>query len=232
VKGDVDIAAIAAVLADPARVRMLLALNSRDALPATDLARIAGVSRSSASFHLTKLVECGLLTVTSGGRHRYFRLAHKGIAPALEALALIAPEQPIGSLRQSLQAEQVRFGRLCEEHLGGHVAVRITDAFVQDGTLLPTQDGYEITDDGITRLRSIGLDMRAFTSSDRFVSRHPDWSEKSHHMAGALASSLTRMMLDRAWITEVGSNRAVRVTSAGNTAIMRSFGVDLDLPSR
>jgi hypothetical protein len=80
----------------------------------------------------------------------------------------------------------------------------------------------------MSRLRSIGLDTKPFTASDRFVSRHPDWSEKSHHMAGALASSLTRLMLDRAWITEVGSNRAVRVTSAGRTAILESFGVDLD----
>jgi DNA-binding transcriptional ArsR family regulator len=49
--GDVDIASIAAVLADPTRVRILFALGNNKALPATELARIVRVSPSAASFH-------------------------------------------------------------------------------------------------------------------------------------------------------------------------------------
>lgn len=224
--GDVDIAAVAAALADPARVRILFALANDRVLPATELARIAGVSKSSASFHLAKLVQSGLLSSGAYGKYRTFWLANSRIAPALEALATIAPEESVVSLRQWQRASQVRFGRLCQEHMGGFIAVQLTDTFLDQGLLAATPDGYELTEHGDLSLRAIGVKIPVVPARSCFVPSHPDWSEKSHHMAGALATSLARFMLSHGWIEEIGSNRALRVTELGEASILESFGID------
>ncbi|MCL6516798.1 winged helix-turn-helix domain-containing protein, partial [Alicyclobacillus sp.] len=115
--GDVDISAVAALLADPTRVAFLDALLERHALTAGELARAAKVTPSAASMHLAKLVEGGLLTVEQSGRHRYYRLANATVARAMETLALIAPVKPVRSLRESEQVRALRFARTCYDHL-------------------------------------------------------------------------------------------------------------------
>lgn len=226
--GDVDIASIAAVLADPTRVRILFALGNDKALPATELARIVGVSPSAASFHLTKLIESGLLTANAHGKYRYFQVANERVAPALEALATIAPEESVVSLRQSRRAEQVRFGRPCQEHMGGFIGVRFTDTFLDQSMLVEVPDGYELTEHGSSSLHAIGVPVTS--GGDRFVPRHPDWSENSYHMAGVVATSLARFMLDQGWIKEIGLDRAVRITGTGREAILKAFGIDFASP--
>src|SRR3954471_22318636 len=57
--GDADLAAVAAVLADGGRARMLLALDDGRALPASMLAAEAGVAPSTATFHLARLLDAG-----------------------------------------------------------------------------------------------------------------------------------------------------------------------------
>ena len=85
-RGDADIAAVAALLADPARCKVLLALDDGRALPASVLADEAGISRPTASSHLGKLTEAGLLSVETHGRHRYYRLAGPEVGELLEHL--------------------------------------------------------------------------------------------------------------------------------------------------
>ena len=81
---------VAALLADPAREAMLVALADGRALPAGELAEVAGVTPQSASGHLRRLVEGGVVSVWPQGRFRYFRLADEQVAAALEALAGVA----------------------------------------------------------------------------------------------------------------------------------------------
>src|SRR3954468_5257371 len=89
--GDVDLAALGAVLAEPARARILLALGDGRALPAGMLASEAGVAASTASEHLGRLVDSGLVSVHPQGRHRYFRLAGPEVGELIEQLARLAP---------------------------------------------------------------------------------------------------------------------------------------------
>jgi DNA-binding transcriptional ArsR family regulator len=77
-------AALAALLGDPARSRMLTALMSGTALTATELALQGAVSASTASTHLAKLTEARILKVVRQGRHRYFRLFDQEVASMLE----------------------------------------------------------------------------------------------------------------------------------------------------
>src|ERR1700743_98633 len=81
-----DIASAAALLADPSRARILLALTDGRALPASRLATEAGVSPSTTSTHLAKLTAAGLLSVESNGRYRYYRLAGPGVGPPIQAV--------------------------------------------------------------------------------------------------------------------------------------------------
>src|SRR6266511_3670464 len=117
--GDTNISAIASVLADPGRCRVLAALGDGRALPASMLAAEAGVAPSTASEHLSKLVRAGLLTVERHSRHRYFRLAGPDVADLLEALARVAPPSPVRSLREGTRAHALRSARTCYDHLAG-----------------------------------------------------------------------------------------------------------------
>src|SRR6266508_5426174 len=125
---DADVAGVAGLLADPARVTMLDALLGGHALPAGELARRAGITAPTASAHLRRLLDGGLVAVQAQGRHRYYRLAGPAVAEALETLSLIAPPRPVRSLRQSQRAEALRFARTRYDHLAGVVGVTLADS--------------------------------------------------------------------------------------------------------
>src|ERR687888_2089825 len=133
--GDVNIAAVAAVLADPGRCRIRAALGDGRALPASLLASEAGVAASTASEHLSRLVDAGLLTVERHGRHRYYRLAGPHVADLLEALARVAQPAPVRSLREGTQAQALRYARTCYDHLAGRVGVAVMDSLLRNGHL-------------------------------------------------------------------------------------------------
>src|SRR5581483_9492104 len=128
---DVDVSPVAALLGDPARARIAQALHDGRALPASDLARHAGVAPSTASEHLAKLVDGGLVSVERSGRHRYFRLAGAEVAHAIEALAALAPQTRPRSLRQATIGEALAAARTCYDHLAGALGVAVADALLR-----------------------------------------------------------------------------------------------------
>src|SRR4051812_17871883 len=134
-RGDTDLAALGAVLAERARTRMLLALGDGRALAASVLAAEAGVARSTASAHLGRLVDAGLLAVTVQGRHRYYRLAGAEVAELIEALARVAPPAPVRSLREGTRAHALRAARSCYDHLAGRLGVAVMRALIDDGAI-------------------------------------------------------------------------------------------------
>src|SRR5262245_3721372 len=91
------IATIGELLGDLARAEMLVALLDGRARTAGELAFTANVSAQSASGHLSKLLDGGLLAVRSLGRHRYYSLAGPEVAHALESLGAIATIGPNSS---------------------------------------------------------------------------------------------------------------------------------------
>ena len=119
IRGDADIAPIGALIGDPTRARVLMALTDGRALPASRLAAEAGVAPSTVSEHLARMLAAGLVTMHPEGRSRFYRLSSAAVAEALEALARIAPDQPIRSLRQGSHARALREARTCYNHLAG-----------------------------------------------------------------------------------------------------------------
>ena len=157
---DANIATPAALIGDPARAAMLQALMDGRALPATQLAWIAGVSPQSASNHLAKLADGGLVSATRQGRHRYYRLAGQHVAEALEALARVPPTPRPLDPPLSPKAQRLREARTCYDHLAGRLGVALADALERGGLI--EQDGaerYRLTEAGTTRLAAIGFEL-------------------------------------------------------------------------
>lgn len=223
---DADVARAAAVIGDPTRAAFLLALSEVDALPATELASRARVPASTASGHLVKLVDAGLVSVEPQGRHRYYRLADPAVARALEALAVIAPERQARSLREATIGEAIREARTCYDHVAGRLGVAIADALVRDGVLQAQETEYVLADGA--RLAAVGIDVDGLASSRRRLARQClDWSERRHHVAGALGAALASRLFDLGWIERVPGSRAVRVTDTGRQELKGQLNVDL-----
>src|ERR1700722_6124686 len=155
--GDADIAAVAALMADPSRAAVLAQLIDGRALPPSELAEVAGVSRSTISEHLAKLQRAGFLTVEKGGRNRYFRLAGPEIATAVESLAALAPRFPVRSLKQSRRVGALSAARTCYGHLAGRLGVGITDAMLERGLIEREGEVFLLTRTGATWLEHLGI---------------------------------------------------------------------------
>jgi DNA-binding transcriptional ArsR family regulator len=247
VQGDTDLARVGALIGDPGRARVLQALSDGRELPASVLAAEAGVAPSTASVHLRKLADGGLVVAERHGRHRYFRLAGPDVGRALEALARIAPPAPVRSLREGTRAQAVRAARTCYDHLAGRLGVALMSGMVEDGLLTggdshpaceraradrPSAIGrdldYRLTDGGARRLRDLGVDVDGALAGPRAPIRYcVDWSEQDHHLSGALGAALAARMFDLGWVTRLPRTRAVRVTDEGRAGLAEHLGVAL-----
>lgn len=242
--GDADVARVAALIGDRARARVLMALADDRALPASVLAAEADVAASTISEHLARLLDAKLLTAERQGRARYFRLADPSVAEALEALARIAPPEPIRSLRQGTRAHALRSARTCYHHLAGRLGVTLMAALV-DGGLLVGGDGrhhpeiahtdrlsapgrdvtYRLTPAGTAQLTTFGLDLDTVGRHHAAIRYCLDWSEQRHHLAGPLGTALTSRLFDLDWIRHTNTRRAVALTDTGRYGLHDTFDV-------
>ena len=109
------IAYVAALVGEPARTAMLLALMDGRALTARELAEAAHITPATASRHLALLVEAALLQVQQQGRHRYHRLASAEVARMLEGLMQLAAPQATRRVATGLAAHRsIELGRVVE----------------------------------------------------------------------------------------------------------------------
>ncbi len=246
-KGDADIAKVGALVADPARARILLALGDGRALPASVLADEAGVAASTASAHLGKLVDGKLLTVERHGRHRYFALGGPDVAELIEVLAKVAPPAPVRSLREGTRANALRSARTCYDHLAGILGTQLMAALLERG-MLTGGDGifdnakarkdrlsapgwdydYRLTEHGRDELERFGIDFAALRARPRPLIRYcVDWSEQRHHLAGSLGAALAARMFELRWVKRARRGRAVHVSQAGVEGLRERFGLEL-----
>jgi DNA-binding transcriptional ArsR family regulator len=229
--GDVDLAAVARLFAEPARASMLGVLADGRSLPATQLAAEAGVAPSTASEHLARLLEAGMVSVERTGRHRYYRLAGAEVAAVVEAMSRIAPPRRIRNLRDGIRSEAVRAARMCYDHLGGRLAVDLHDALVTRGMvvaregLLSGETGYELAPAGRRQLEELGVTVPDSGSRRPLVRHCVDWSERRHHLAGGLGAALATWVLDCGWAVRATAGRAVVVTDEGRHALRERLGL-------
>lgn len=220
----IRMAEIAALIGDPARANILSALMDGRALTAKELAYAARVSAPTASGHLAKLREAGVLRDERQGRHRYYRLDSPLVGAMLESILAVAEALP--SPRPWRGGETLRTARTCYDHLAGRLAVALTDSLTASGRIVLAQDGGELTEAGHGFLREFGADLAQSGSAGRVFCRPClDWSERRPHIAGRVGAALCTRCFELGWIVRQRDSRAVTITADGQAGFSRAFGV-------
>jgi DNA-binding transcriptional ArsR family regulator len=221
-----DITEVAGLLADASRSTMLGALMDQRARTAGELARLAKIAPATASQHLSRLTDGELLTVEALGRHRYYRLADPKVAALPENMMAFAPTSV--APRAPNVGFDLRFARTCYDHLAGTIATALYDQLQADGTLNVTSGGITLTAAGTHRLQSLGIDTETMRAGRRPLARAClDWTERRHHLAGALGAALLSNFRTRNWLTPRNAPRALRLTTAGREALSSHFDIDV-----
>jgi DNA-binding transcriptional ArsR family regulator len=220
------IAEIATLVGDPARATMVSALLDGRALTASELARAARITPQTASSHLGKLTNGGLLSVDRHGRHRYFRLASATVAEMIEGIVAVALEKRPKFRPLSGQARAVSAARICYDHLAGRLSVDLTDALVVREYIVLDDKTAEITTAGAGFFAEFGIAL----PKRRLTRLCLDWTERRPHIAGALGTAITKRFFDLGWIERMKRSQAVIITPLGRRGFLETFGIDASEP--
>jgi DNA-binding transcriptional ArsR family regulator len=220
------IAEIAGLVGEPARAAMLSALLDGRALTATELAYAARVTPQTASTHLAKLAEVGLVAPIRDGRYRYFRLASPRVAEMLDGIMTVALEHRPRYRPLSPRARELSAARICYDHLAGRLSVDLTASLITHEYIAVRDEAAELTQAGTRFLIAFGIDLSASSSERRHFCRLCiDWTERRPHLAGAVGAALTKRCFDLGWIARMERSSAVIVTTSGQHGFRDTFGI-------
>lgn len=221
------IAHVAALIGDPARANILVALMGGQALTATELASAAGVTPQTTSGHLAKLTDGRLLTFVTQGRHRYYRLATVEVARMLEGLMAVSSNGPPRHRPRSVKDDALAAARTCYDHLAGRLGVAVADALVSRELVILGDDGGELTSQGHIEMTKFDAQWPGTVSNGRMICRPClDWSERRWHIGGALGAAVARRCFHLGWVARIDGGRALQVTLEGKKGLQNSFGID------
>ncbi|WP_258297203.1 ArsR/SmtB family transcription factor [Paenibacillus peoriae] len=224
-----NVAMIASLVSEPSRAAILTALLDGRFHTASELAHMAGIKPQTASFHLAKMTEAQVVTVEKQGRHRYFGIQGPEVAQVMESLLSIAPPVPIKSFKHASENEALRLARTCYDHVAGQLGVQLMSFFIQKGILSEDQDGLHITEQGETFFTDFQIDLKKTRQKRRsFSHKCLDWSERRHHLAGALGNALLDRLFELNWIERLPTTRAIRVTADGKRGFKEIFSIEVD----
>jgi len=231
-----SMAEVATLVGEPARAAMLQAMMDGRALTATELAGVAGITPQTASFHLNRLCESGLVGVLRQGRHRYHRLASPQMAQLLESLMLVAAGTLAPRTRTGPRDEALRTARTCYDHIAGQLGVGIADAMKREGWVELDDDAGMLTPSGGVFLARHGIDLSRAPEKRR-TGALPlcrlclDWSERRPHFSGRLGAELCRHSLASGWVRKRAGSRALDVTPEGKRVFRDVFRVGIYRPA-
>lgn len=215
-----SITTIAGLIGEAGRIQMLTSLLDGHSHSASELAMAAGVSPQTASAHLSKLLSGGLIVSERTGRQRLFRLKNADVAVAIEALGALAHNSPASSL------PGIRFARTCYDHLAGVLAIALRNELLKRGALWHCKGAFTITPAGKQLLRTLDIDTDSLYGLRRsFAHKCLDWTERHHHVGGAVGAALLARFLQMNWLARMRETRAVRVTHAGERGFEHVFGI-------
>ncbi|MBV9673354.1 MAG: winged helix-turn-helix transcriptional regulator [Verrucomicrobia bacterium] len=219
-----DIASLGSLFGDPSRARILLALVDGRSLPASDLAKLAGVTPQTASLHLTKLMKGQLLKVIAQGRHRYYRLADGRVASLIESMSILAPVSASPERRHT----PIQDARTCYRHLAGKLAVLLNTSLIDRGFLKEKPERvYFVTESGTRFFTGLNINVNTLRQKQTVLARPClDWSERRNHLAGSLGAALAEKLFDEYWIRRVANSRQVIVTEEGSEQLKSRFGIE------
>lgn len=219
-----DIARLGALIGDPARANILMALMGGKALTPSELAIIAGVTPPTVSAHLAKLESGGLVVQRKQGRHRYYAIADDAVGALLERMMGVAAGKGHVRVRTGPKDPALRKARVCYNHLAGELAVRMFDSFRTKGFVTENGDTLTLTDEGRSFAKDLGIDTTAMAGGRRPVCRAClDWSARRSHLAGTLGTALLQRFYDLKWARRVEGSRVIGFTRQGERAFLALF---------
>ena len=218
-----QMAAVAAAMSSPSRLKMLESLAGGTARSAIDLAAIADVQQNTATTHLRNLCESGLIKVMKQGRYRYFKIQNEKIGDLIEALG----EQGGGNARSyDAPMSKMAFGRTCYDHLAGWIGVEITGKLIENKIIERRKSEFHLTDEGEEILSTLGLDIDDARRKRRVFARAcQDWTEGQAHLGGALGASLLQFFEAQKWVKRDQDYREVHVLPKGKAHFEKHFGI-------
>jgi DNA-binding transcriptional ArsR family regulator len=230
--GDTDmLSTVAGLLGEPARTRILTALLSGCALTAKELAYFAGVTAPTASSHLSRLVGGDLLVMEKQGRCHYYRLKSAEVARAIEGLMTVASAPRPGWPPNHRVEPALREARMCYDHMAGRLGVALCDMLLRRRFVALGDNGGEVTSSGERFFAGIGVDLpKARGAKRQYCRACIDWTERRHHVSGAVGAALADAFLERRWIARVPDSRALSVTAAGRKKLAELKVVDYAVP--
>src|SRR5437879_4674815 len=222
------IAEIAALVGDPARATMVSALLDGRALTASELAIAARITPQTASTHLGKLTEAGLLSVVRNGRHRYFRLASPTVADMIDGIVAVALQKRPRYRPLSREARALSAARICYDHLAGRLSVDLTDSFIaREYVVLDNDEAAEITTAGIREFTEFGIEPHTLRSANGHLWRLVlVWVDRRPDSSGSVGAAMTKRYFDLGWMERMKRSHAVIVTPLGRWGFLETFGID------
>jgi DNA-binding transcriptional ArsR family regulator len=215
-----SITLVAGLIGEAGRIQMLTAMLDGNGHSASELAMSAAVSPQTASSHLAKLLSGGLIVAERSGRQRLFRLKNNDVAVAIEALGALA--QP----SRNPAMPELRFARTCYDHLGGALAIALRSELLRKDVLRHSESEFILTATGERFLRILDVDAESLRRLRRSFGRKClDWTEREHHLGGALGFALLSRFMEMKWLARVRNTRAVRLTHDGERGFERVFGI-------
>ena len=226
-EAEADLAAMGRLIGDPNRAHLLQILLGGTPQSGSALAAAAGISRSLASAHLKKLTAGGLVRAERNGRQQLYSIAARPVAEALEILLILAPATPVRSLRGAAHRRNLRWARMCYDHLAGVAGVAVTEALTARDAIAELDGAWVLGAGGARVFAGLGIDAGAVPHRTRPLLRPcMDWTERRHHLAGSLGAALAAEMLRRDWLRRADGSRVVTVTPDGYTGLEAWLGID------
>ncbi|MEM7316136.1 MAG: winged helix-turn-helix domain-containing protein [Planctomycetota bacterium] len=221
-----DISHLAALIGDPARANMLTALMSGKALTVSELAEESGVTIQTASSHLSKLHDGGLLRPRKQGRHKYFSLANEEVAHVLEGLMGLAAGAGHLRKRTGPRDAELRKARVCYNHLAGDMGTQLFDSLLAKGHLAFDGDDLALTGAGGDFVERFGINLDALCAKRAPLCREClDWSERRSHLAGSLGRAFLSKFEELGWASRDQRTRVVAFSRDGTKEFERLFAV-------
>jgi len=215
-----SIARIAGLIGEAGRIQILTTLLDGNRHSASELAMAAAVSPQTASSHLSKLLAGGLIAGEQSGRQRLFRLKNADVAAAIEALGALVPDSGAPVM------PDIRFARSCYDHLAGVLSIALCHQLLKTGAVRQQEKTFAVTRSGELLLSSLEIEIDSLHALRRlFASKCLDWTERCHHIGGALGAALLARFLERKWLARVRDTRALRLTYEGEREFARRFGI-------
>jgi len=217
---------IALLIGEPARASMLWKIMDGGAHTATDLAIAADISAQSASMHLGKLVDAGLLSVVRRGRMKYYQFSNPNVAYVMEAISNLMPQGQLLPDQNTLHEPHIKHCRTCYDHLAGKVGVAITDALLSKEIIKAQRSNFVVSKRGLKWFADLDISVTDLQQNKRALARKClDWSERRPHLAGSLGAALTNRFFEDKWLQRMKGTRAVAITPLGLRKIYDLLGV-------